>query len=390
MSFTIGLVGKPSSGKSTFFKAATLLNVPTASYPFTTIKPNFGTGYVRVNCVEKDFNVKCQPRFGYCKNGERFVPVEIVDVAGLVPDAHKGKGLGNQFLNDLNQADVLIHVVDTSGYTNEKGEYVDSHDPAKDIEFLEKEIDLWYFSILNRSWKKISKGEIVKSIAEHLSSFKVNENIVMHAISNANIDMGKKWNEDEIKLLASDLRKITKPILIACNKIDVLSSRKNFERLKKEFPEKMIIPCSAESELALKEAEKRGIVSYIPGDKSFKILKPDELNEKQKKALEFINSFISDFGTGIQQWLNAAVFDFLKYIAVFPGGVNKLADKNGRILPDCFLMPENSTAKDFAYMIHTDIGRHFLYALDVRTKKRIGADYLLKNRDVIEIISTAK
>ncbi len=390
MSFTIGLVGKPSSGKSTFFKAVTLINVPTASYPFTTIKPNFGVGYVRVECVEKDFNVKCQPRFGYCKNGERFVPVEIIDVAGLVPDAHKGKGLGNQFLNDLNQADVLIHVVDATGYTDENGEPAESHDPAKDIIFLEKEIDLWYFSILNRGWKKISRNDIVKSIAEHLSSFKVTEDIVMQAASNANLDTEKRWNEEEIKKLASEIRKITKPILIACNKIDVLSSRKNFERLKKEFPEKMIVPCSAESELALKEAERKGIVSYIPGDKFFSILKPNELNEKQKKALEFIKSFIGEYGTGVQQCLNAAVFDFLKYVAIFPGGVNKLADKNGNVLPDCFLMPPNSTARDFAYKIHTDIGKHFLYAIDVRTKKRIGAEHILKNRDVIEIVSAAK
>ena len=86
--------------------------------------------------------------------------------------------------------------------------------------------------------------------------------------------------------------------------------------------------------------------------------------------------------------INAAVFDVLKYIAVFPGGVHRLADSEGRILPDCFLLPENSTALDFAYRLHTDFGDKFIRAIDVKTKQRIGADHVLKNGDVIKIVST--
>ena len=135
----IGIVGKPSCGKSTFFNAQTLANVEIANYPFTTIKPNHGTGYVRVDCVDREFNTKCNPRFGYCIESNRFVPVELLDVAGLVPGAHEGKGMGNQFLDDLNQADVLIHIIDVAGSTNEKGESVPalSYNPANDIKFLE-------------------------------------------------------------------------------------------------------------------------------------------------------------------------------------------------------------------------------------------------------------
>ena len=153
----IGLVGKPSSGKSSFFSAATLVDVAIASYPFTTIEPNRGIGFVRIDCVDTEFNTQCNPRTGFCKNHVRYVPIELIDVAGLVPGAHEGKGLGNKFLDDLRQADVLIHVVDVSGSTNEKGEMVPvgSHDPAKDIGFLEEEINLWFLGVLQKNWPKM-------------------------------------------------------------------------------------------------------------------------------------------------------------------------------------------------------------------------------------------
>ena len=111
----IGVVGKPSTGKSTFFKAATLAEVETANYPFTTIKPNHAVGYVKIDCVDKEFEVQCNPRMGYCLNHKRFVPIDLLDVAGLVPGASEGAGMGNQFLDVLNQANALIHVIDVSG-----------------------------------------------------------------------------------------------------------------------------------------------------------------------------------------------------------------------------------------------------------------------------------
>src|SRR3989338_6474207 len=108
----LGLVGKPSAGKSTFFKAATLAEVAIASYPFTTIKANQGVGYVKIDCIDKEFKVQCNPNHGFCINGKRFVPVDLLDVARLVPGASEGKGLGNQFLDDLTKADALISILD--------------------------------------------------------------------------------------------------------------------------------------------------------------------------------------------------------------------------------------------------------------------------------------
>jgi len=396
----IGIVGKPSSGKSTFFKASTLAEAEIANYPFTTIKPNHGVGYVKVECVDKDFNVKCNPRFGYCVDSIRFVPFDLLDVAGLVPGAHKGLGKGNEFLDDLNQANILIHVIDVSGSTNEKGEPVDalSYNPAEDIKFLELELDMWYFRNLSKGWEKFARQiqqehkEIKKSLAKQLSFLRVNEKMIEDVIKELGLNKEKpsEWTEENLKNIAGVLRKITKPIIIAANKVDVPGAEDNFVKLQNEFPDYMIIACSAESELALREAGQKEWIKYIPGSDHLEILKEDAMNEQQKKGLEFMrDNVLKKFGsTGVQQVLNDAVFKLLKYIAIFPGGVNKLEDKDGNVLPDCFLMPQGSTALDFAYNLHTDIGDGFIRAIDVKTKMVVGKDHVLNNRDVIEIITS--
>jgi len=395
----IGIVGKPSCGKSTFFKAATLAEAEIANYPFTTIKPNHGVGYVKVECADKDFNVKCNPRFGYCIDGLRFVPVDLLDVAGLVPGAHKGLGRGNEFLDDLNQADVLVHVIDVSGSVNEKGESVGplSYDPANDIKFLEVELDMWYFRNITKGWEKFARQiqqenkDIKRALAKQLSFLRITEPMIEDVIKKLGLNKEKpiEWTSDNLKQMASELRRITKPMIIAANKVDVKGAAENFARLQNEFPDYMMVACSAESELALKEAAKHELIKYKPGDSDFKILKPDKLNDQQKKALGFIKeNVLKKFGsTGIQQVLDDAVFELLKYIAIFPGGVNKLEDKDGNVLPDCFLLPQGSTALDFAYNIHTDLGNNFIRAVDVRKKQVIGKDHILNNRDVVEIIT---
>ena len=393
----IGVVGKSNVGKSTFFKAATLAEVEIANYPFATIKPNEGIGYVKVECADKHFNVKCNPRFGYCIDGTRFVPIDMIDVAGLVPGAHEGKGMGNQFLDDLRQADVLIHVIDVAGTTNEKGESIEpgSYDPANDVKFLEEELDYWYLGILKKGWEKFAReiqqthGEIDKALAKQLSGLKVTEEMIETTIKELSLNKEKPigWTDDDLLKLATELRKQTKPMIIACNKIDIPGAEENFIRLQNEFPDRMLVACSAESELALREAAKHKIIDYIPGESSFTI--KGELNEKQKKALEFIQKNILEKlkTTGVQQILDDAVFKLLQYIAIFPGGVNKLEDQDGNVLPDCFLMPPGTTALDFAYKLHSDFGDNFIRAIDVKTKMTVGKEHLLKHGDVVEIIS---
>ena len=391
----IGLVGKPSVGKSTFFKAATLAEVEIASYPFTTIKPNRGVGYVKIDCIDKEFKTQCNPKHGFCINHKRFVPVELMDVAGLVPGASEGKGLGNQFLDDLRQADVFIQIVDLSGKTDENGKETENYEPEKDIIFLEEELNKWFYNIISKMWKSFARKtemenlKFSESVAKQFSGLKVNEEQVKRILLKINFkEKPSQWTENQLMKFVSSLREESKPMIIAGNKVDTPNGEKNYKKLKIKFPNLTIIPCSADSECALREAAKIGLIDYIPGEKTFVI--KGKLNEKQKDALEKIKKNILEkyeFGTGIQEILNQSVFSLLGYLAIFPAGATKLGDSKGNILPDCFLLPKNSTALDFAYFLHTDFGKNFIKAIDARTKRALGKDYKLKNRDALEIVT---
>jgi len=390
----LGLVGKPSCGKSTFFKACTLANVAIAPYPFTTIKPNHGMGYVRIDCIDSEFKVQCMPRTGYCIKGQRFVPVELMDVAGLVKGASEGRGLGNQFLDDLRQADCFIHIVDVSGETDSEGKETKNYNPVQDIDMLENELDLWYLGILKKVWKtfartlEMQKENFSRAVAKQFSGLKVSEDDVKRVVLKTKLNAEKptSWGEEEVASFAHELRHLTKPMIIAANKSDKPNSAENIKNLKKNYPELLIIPCSADSELALREASKASLIEYLPGDSSFKIIK---VNDRQKVALEIIKkNVLSVYGsTGVQEVLNTAVFKLLGHIAVFPAGAHKLADSKGNILPDCFLVPEGTTALDFAFKLHTDLGNNFVKAIDARTKKVVGKEHKLKHRDGLEIIT---
>jgi ribosome-binding ATPase len=395
----VGIVGKANVGKSTFFKASTLAEVEIANYPFATIKPNEGIGYVKLKDPAKNFDKISNPRNGYVLRDSRFVPVQMIDVAGLVPGAHEGKGMGNQFLDDLRQADVLIHVIDVSGSTNEKGEPIKpgTYDPSEDVKFLEVELDMWYLGILKKGWEKFSrtvvqeKAEVSIALGKQLSGLKITEEMVDDTINKLGFNKEKpnEWNEEQLLNLAIALRKKTKPMIIACNKVDVPCANENLERLKKEFPNHKFIACSAESELALKEAAKAELIDYIPGEDSFVIKDEAKLNEKQLNALSFVRGNILQKynSTGVQTVLDKAVFELLKYIAIFPGGVGKLEDSEGRCLPDCFLMPPGTTALDFAYKLHTDFGKNFIRAINVKTKMAVGKDHPLEHGNIIEIVA---
>ncbi len=320
-----------------------------------------------------------------------------MDVAGLVPGASEGKGLGNQFLDDLRQADVFIHIVDCSGMTNEEGKTLaeGNHDPSKDILFLENELNKWFYGIMIKAWKGFARKaeqeetNFSEAVAKQFSGLKVTEEHVKRVLLRLRLPENPvNWTEEYIFWFASELRTESKPTIIAANKIDIEKSQANYQYLKLKFPGLNIIPCSADSELALREAAKSGLIDYIPGENDFGI--KGDLTEEQKEALEKIKEIVLGkfpTGTGVQEVLNSAVFNLLKYIAIFPAGANKLQDSKGRILPDCFLLPKGSTALDFAYFLHTDFGKNFVKAIDARTKRILSKNYELKNRDALEIVT---
>ena len=388
-----GLVGAPNTGKSTFMKAATLADVEINNYPFTTIKANRGIGYVTTECPCKELDVSCDPN-GNCVEGTRFVPVEMLDVAGLVPEAHKGRGLGNQFLDDLREADVLIHVLDISGRTDSEGEPTEEHDPYENITFLEKELDFWYEDIFKREWNKISSSvemenkELERQLLSRFSGLKITREDIKKVLRKLGLDGEKpgKWDDEDVRNFATQLRKETKPMVIAANKIDLPEGEENLEELKKRV-DMDVVPCCAEAELALRRALEQDKIKYIPGQGSFEVT--DDLSKKQKKGLDFVEKILDNFGsTGVQETINKAIFELLGMIVVYPvENENNYTDKKGNVLPDAILLEKGSTAEDLAYKVHSDIGEDFIGAIDCRSGRKVGADHELKENDIIKIIT---
>ncbi|MCJ7443569.1 MAG: redox-regulated ATPase YchF [Methanotrichaceae archaeon] len=387
---SIGLAGKPNSGKSTFFKAATLVEVDIANYPFTTIDANHGISYASAKCPCHELGIieGC----GKCQNGIRTVPIELIDIAGLVPDAHLGKGLGNEFLDNLRIAEAVIHVLDASGSTDAEGNPVGigNYDPVKDVKFLEYEISMWLYGILKRNWDKLMRGYKALGgkpehiIFEQLGGAGVTDMHIRRALSEIKTDPGS-WGDAELKKFANLLRAYSKPMIIAANKTDI-ASKEFMERLL-ALKDEIVIPVTGAAEIALRTAEKAGVLVYKPGDSDFTIV--GELTNAQRSGLEKIRKIMKEYGgTGVQRCINTVVFDLLNYIVLYPvEDENKFADKNSVVLPDAYLMKRGSTARDLAYRVHSEIGESFLFAIDARTKLRLGEKYELKEGDVIKIVS---
>jgi hypothetical protein len=397
----LGVIGKPNTGKSTFFSAATLATVEIANYPFTTIKPNRGVGYVRTPCVHEEFKVKDSPSNSLCLEGVRLIPVEMIDVAGLVPGAWEGRGLGNQFLDEIRKADALIHIVDASGGTDCEGRLCKpgEHDPLEDVQFLEREMTMWMASILKKDWSKLARvaeaesKDLYTMLEERLSGLAIKRSHIFDATKKAglNADKPTAWSDEDFLRFVDTVRRISKPMLIVANKIDLPTAEANLERLKKL--NYTVIPCCAEAELALRRAAEKQLIDYKPGDCNFKVTQPEKLSQSQTKALEIIREkiLLKNGSTGVQDAINTAYFKLLSMITVYPvEDLEHLADHNGRVLPDAYLVPYGTTAHQFAYLIHTELGESFIYAVDARGRKRIGEDAILKDRDVISIVSAKK
>lgn len=398
----IGLIGKTNTGKTTFFNAATLLSEEISPYPFTTKKPNIGLAHVQTICVCKELKVEDNPRNSKCVQGWRYIPIELIDLPGLIKGAHLGKGLGDQFLSVAMQSDALLHIVDASGGIDAEGRICEPGigNPILDYYEVEHELIEWFKKVLKMNREKVEREYMkFKSVVEALhrvfSGMKVTKEMIYHSLGETGL-LEKRmdnWTEEDYNNMAIALRRISKPTLIIANKMDIGVAEENYRKMVEEFGRHLVVPCSAEAELALRRAEQQGLIRYIPGTENFEIIDESRLTTRQKWALNYIQHTVMNkiLRTGVQLSLNIAVFKLLRMNVVYPvEDPEKLTDKKGNVLPDAFLMPQNATLLDLAMEIHSDLAKGLLYGIDARTSLRLPKDYVLRDRDIITLVSTTR
>ncbi|MCI4324488.1 MAG: YchF-related putative GTPase [Thermoplasmata archaeon] len=394
----VGVVGKANVGKSTMFNALTLMDVPVAPYPFTTVKANRGVGAVRAPCPHVGRGTPCQPGNSKCVDGTRWVPVSLIDVPGLVPGAHEGKGLGHEFLDELRGASGFLQVTDGAGATAPDGvpATVGAFDPAEEVEWLHQELVEWISEILSRDFAKHSKsielvgGPVEELLQARLTGLSISPAHIATALREVPLDRAHpaRWTTAERRELAVALLRISKPRWVAWNKCDRTTPEKVTE-LSERIAPVLSSPTSAEAELTLRRAARAGLVRYTPGASTFDIVDREKLSAGQLRALEEIRHILTTWGsTGVQGALEHLVFDGLHEIVVFPvEDEHRWTDSKDRVLPDAFLVPAGTPVRTFAYKIHTELGENFLKAIDARTNRALAADHPLEAGAVVRVVT---
>jgi GTP-binding conserved hypothetical protein TIGR00650 len=386
----IALAGKPNAGKSTFFSAATMSDVEMANYPFTTIDPNRGVAHARTRCPCTDRDADC----GICREGARYVPVELVDIAGLVPGAHTGRGLGNQFLDALTTAEAIVTVIDAAGATTAEGEpvAVGTTDPLEEVAFIEEELEAWMAQIIADNWSSVRRSarapgfDLDGALAEVLSGLGITDHVITAVLREAEYPTQvDAWGDAEFTMLAAAVRERAKPIVVCANKVDIAPA----ETVAALEDETDAVMTAAIAERTLRRGVDAGVLDYRPGDDGFQVTQ--DLDEQQRAGLDAIAELLSRYGsTGVQATIDRAVYDRLELITVYPvQNETRWTDASGQMLPDALLLPVGATPRDLAYAVHSDIGDGYLHAVDARTQRRIGEGTTLEEGAVIKIVSTA-
>ena len=397
----VGIIGKTNTGKTTFFNAATSSSGEVSTYPFTTRKPNIAIGQVQTLCVCRELDAKDKPRNSKCIDGWRFIPIEVIDLPGLIKGAFAGRGLGTLFLNVVSQADALLHVVDASASVDQEGKITQPGmgNPVIDVYDIEEEMILWFKVAVDRALQRVKRRAFKpvtfnKALTKELVGIGVRAEHVGGALEQAGLaeKSPKEWKDEDSRSFSEALGTIAKPTLVVANKMDLAYSDRNFERLREEFKSQLVVPVSSEAEVALNRAKQKGYVEYVPGEETFRVVDESRLTKDQSWALAYVEQRVMTklMRTGVQFALNSAVFKLLGMNVVYPVEDPKtFADRKGNVLPDAYLVSKAYVAKDLAREIHSDLAKRMIHAIDARSGLRLPQDYQLRDRDVISIVTAS-
>lgn len=306
------------------------------------------------------------------------MPIELLDVAGLVPGAHEGKGLGNRFLDDLRHADALIHVVDVSGTTDAEGKATRGYDPSVDIEWLRGEIVRWIQGNLMEKWGSIKRRHVaVKSTAVdtlqgQFSGYGSTSNIVARCLDRLQLKQPlEEWSDETILKVVNAFTDEKFPTVLALNKIDHPDADRNIAKIAKQQPPDSIVLCSAISEVFLRRLAKQGYIKYKEGaeylDTREDLIEqgdPDggglkEMDDKLSQRIENLKDMVLyRFGsTGVVQVLTRAAA-LLGLVPVFPvkniHTYGSAGSGSSAVFRDCVLVKKNSTVADVARKVMGD------------------------------------